>query len=166
MKKTLLFLMVLWTPAVSSRAITIGQVQTAVNNRFAVIWPVIEPLMNSCLANQEDCYTTWSIGGTGALTDLCNTVTANPSVCTMTQTDLGVPDTCGVATGTHSFTSYGITLTNPDIMAYKLNSYAGPGGRGVQICARLKFNGNSYEKCFANGPQAAIFTDAVWRALQ
>lgn len=167
MKKTLLFLTVLaLLLPVGSWAITIAQVQTAVQNRFSTLWPILEPFMNACLASQEDCYTTWSIGGTGAVADLCNTVTANPSTCTMAQTDLGVPNSCGIATGSHSFSSYGITLTSPDIMAYKINSYAGPGGRGAQVCARLKFNGNAYEKCFANGPQAAAFTDSVWRAVQ
>jgi hypothetical protein len=167
MRKTLLFLISLAVLfPVSAKAITALQVQNAVQARFAVLWPILEPFMNACLENQEDCYTTWSIGGTGAVADLCNTVTADSAVCTMAQVDEGVPDSCGIAAGSHSFASYGITLTTPDIMAYKINSYAGPGGRGAQVCARLKYNGAGYEKCYANGPQAAAFTDAAWRAIQ
>jgi hypothetical protein len=159
-----LIALVLVLPTAGS-AITVLQVRAQVDARLDAIWPGIHDLMTTCLVGQEDCYTTWSIGGTGVVGDLCNTVTADSEVCTMAQTDPGVPDDCGVPIGSHTFASYGYTLTTPDIMAYKLNSYSGPGGRGAQICARLKFNGTAYERCHANGPQAAAFTFA-WRAIQ
>jgi hypothetical protein len=162
----LLLAVVFTSLPLSASAITVAQVRAAVEARLAAIWPDIQDAMQACTLNQEDCYTTWSIGGTGATADLCNTVTADASTCTMPQTDPGVSDTCGIATGTHKFADYSISLTNPDILAYKLNSYAGPGGRGSQICARLKFNGNAYERCYAIGPQAASFTDATWRVVQ
>ena len=162
---TAVLILVLLALPIPGSAITIVQVRTQVEARLAIIWPAIQTLMTTCLANQEDCYTTWSIGGTGWSGDLCNTVTADSSVCTMAQIDPGPPNSCGVASGTHTFASYGYTLTTPDIMAYKLNSYSGPGGRGSQICARLKYNGQAWEKCAAIGPQAATFTDAVWRQI-
>lgn len=151
--------------AIPAPAITALQVTNAVQARFAIIWPQIQPLMQACLEAQEDCYTTWSIGGTGLATDLCNTVTADSAVCEMAQTDPGTPDGCGIATGSHTFANWGWSLPATDIMAYKLNSYSGPGGRGAQICARLRYNGVGYEKCFGMGPQAGAFTDSAWRAL-
>jgi len=163
--KKLLFALALALVPLPGSAITILQVRTQVQDRIAVIWPTIQTLLTTCLAQQEDCYTTWSIGGAGSVADLCNTVTADSVVCTMAQTDPGVSDQCGIATGSHTFASYGITLPANDIMAYKLNSYSGPGGRGAQICGRLKYNGTAYERCYAMGPQAAGFTDSAWRVI-
>lgn len=139
-------------------AITLGQVQTQADTRLAVIWPNIQTAMATCLASSDGCYTTWS-----APTP-CNTVTADSTMCSMNQTDAGMPDQCGVATGRQTFASYGITLPATDIFQYRISSYNGPGGKGAQVCARAQFNGTVYERCTANGPQAAAFTHA-WQGV-
>jgi len=139
-------------------AITLGQVQTQADNRIAVILPAVQNAMATCLASKDGCYTTWS-----APTP-CNTVTADSTMCTMAQTDPGMPDPCGVATGLQTFASYGITLPATDIFQYRINTYVGPGGRGVQVCVRAQFNGTTYERCIGNGVQAAAFTHP-WQAI-
>jgi hypothetical protein len=146
-------------------AITLAQVQTALDTRLGVVWPNIQAAMATCLASSEGCYTTWSASA------LCNTVTADSITCSSTQDDPGIrtailtsPTTCSVSAGVQTFASYGITLPATDLVAYRISTYNGPGGKGAQVCARAQFNGTTYERCQANGPQAAAFTRA-WQAV-
>lgn len=139
-------------------AITLAQVQSQADTRLTAIWPNIQTAMATCLASSDGCYTTWSTAS------LCNTVTADSTMCQMAQTDPGLSDQCGVATGKQTFASYSLTLPANDIFQYRISSYVGPGGKGVQVCARAQFNGTTYERCIANGPQAAGFTHA-WQAV-
>jgi hypothetical protein len=140
-------------------AITIGQVQTAIDARLTTVWPQIQSAMATCLASSDGCYTTWSAS------NLCNTVTADSVTCSMVQDDPGIrtafmatATTCGVTAGVQTFASYNLTLPGTDLVAYRISTYNGPGGKGAQVCARAKFNGNTYERCIGNGSQAAEFT--------
>jgi hypothetical protein len=72
--------------------------------------------------------------------------------------------TCGVSAGAQTFASYSLTLPGTDLVAYRISTYNGPGGKGVQACARAQYNGTTYERCIGNGPQAAAFTHA-WQAV-
>jgi hypothetical protein len=154
--------------AIPAFAITLGQCETQADTRLAAIWPAVQTAIATCLASSDDCYTTWSTGGAPTL---CNTLSADGSMCSMAQVDAGIPaavlnadqSTCSVVSVGHTFSSQGITLPGTDIFAYRISTYHGALGRGVQACVRAKFNGSVYERCTANGPEAAGFTHA-WAA--
>ena len=115
MRKLVLALL-LFGVAAPSGAITLSQVRDTADARIEVIWPTVHDIMTACLLSSDGCYTTWS-------TDLplCNTVTADSEVCQMAQVDPGLPDVCGLATGTQTFASTntwnGATVVNDGTLA-------------------------------------------------
>lgn len=165
MRKRLFLAVVLFLAAQPTfAALTLAQAKTLADNRLAVIWPTIQGLLNTCVASREDCYTGFSTGvapiaGTSVPASLCNTLTSASVLCTMNQVDNGMLNSCGVADGSHKFSDLGITLPGTDVFVYRMNTYAGPGGRGYWICVWIQFNGVVYRRCAAIGPQSVVFTE-------
>lgn len=149
--------------ALQASAITIGQVQTVLDSWIDAREVAITNAINTCLANQEACYTGWSCAS-----DIpCNTVTADSSACTNTLTDPGISDACGVPTGVATFASRGFTLPATAPICFKVNTYTrnGPSARGAQVCYRGRFNGVTYERCRGYGPQTSAF-NSPWHVVQ
>jgi hypothetical protein len=140
-------------------ALTLAQVRTQADAYIDSIAAAARNRIITCLETQENCQTGWSC------TTPCNTTAAAGSLCQTAQSDPGLLDQCGVATGESTFASRGITLPANAPVCFKLNVYSGPGGRGGNLCYRTQHAGTVYERCRGFGPQASRFS-SEWTAVQ
>ena len=170
MRKLLAGSALLWLLAIPAwAALTLAQTEALVDSLIDGGQASINASINACLVTAEGCYTGWSC----STANQCNVLASDSALCMSTQDDPGDPmatltgeTTCSVtgAPGT-TFASHGFPLPGTSQACYKANVYNGPGGKGVQLCYRVKYAGTIYQKCRGYGPQAAAF-NVDWAAAQ
>ena len=170
MKKLLSGSILLWLLAIPAwAALTVVQTEALVDSLIDGGQATIVASINACLATAEGCYTGWSC----STVNQCNVLPTDSALCYSTQDDPGDPQatltgeaTCSVGPVPNTtFVSHGLPLPGTSQACYKANVYNGPGGKGVQLCYRVKYNGTIYQKCRGYGPQSSAF-NVDWFAVQ
>lgn len=147
--------------AVPAGAITLGEATTEAHQWVVARQDAILSRIETCITEGSPrlCHTAWAASTTA------NTVAADSALATTTLDDPGRQLVTGCGTcfdpSQGTFAAAGIAIPATAPLNAKINIARGPGGWGVQLVVRIKYEGTEYERGYGRG----IFESFAWREV-